>query len=133
MLSPDGRWLAYVSNASGRDEVYVVSFPDPTGSGRISVSEGGGAEPAWARNGRELVYRSLDDFLVSAEYSAGDAFIVIDRTPLFSLEGVVEGLWRGLIVPSADDQTFYALELVQDPRPARIILVQNLFESLTSD
>jgi Tol biopolymer transport system component/predicted Ser/Thr protein kinase len=55
-FSPDGRWLAYVSNESGRPEVYVQPFPGPGGKWQISTD--GGAEPAWNRNGKELFYRS---------------------------------------------------------------------------
>ncbi len=54
-LSPDNRWVAYSANESGRMEVYVVSFPEPTR--RLQISPGGGAEPVWARDGRHLYYR----------------------------------------------------------------------------
>jgi serine/threonine-protein kinase len=60
-FSPDGRWLAYTSNESGRDEVYVQAFPGP--SGKWQVSTEGGAQPVWARSGRELFYRSGDKLL----------------------------------------------------------------------
>ena len=63
-FSPDGRWLAYVSNESGRDEVYLRPFPGP--GGQIAVSTNGGTQPVWARNGRELVYR------------AGSAMLAVD-------------------------------------------------------
>ncbi len=55
-LSPDGRWLAYDSNESGREQVYVRPFPD-VDKGRWQVSTGGGNQPRWARNGRELFFR----------------------------------------------------------------------------
>ncbi|MBT8478104.1 MAG: serine/threonine-protein kinase, partial [Gemmatimonadetes bacterium] len=54
-ISPDGRWLAYVSNESGEPEVYLTDFPD--GDTRRLVSVGGGSSPAWTSDGRELVYR----------------------------------------------------------------------------
>jgi Tol biopolymer transport system component len=54
-ISPDGRWLAYQSNESGQNEVYVRPFPN-TNTGRWTVSSGGGTRPVWARNGRELFY-----------------------------------------------------------------------------
>jgi serine/threonine-protein kinase len=56
-LSPDGRWLAFQSNESGRDEIYVRPFPDVS-SGKWRVSSAGGMRPLWARNGRELFYES---------------------------------------------------------------------------
>jgi eukaryotic-like serine/threonine-protein kinase len=54
-VSPDGRWLTYYSNESGRNEVYVRPFPNVDG-GRWQISVGGGTRPAWSRNGRELFY-----------------------------------------------------------------------------
>jgi serine/threonine-protein kinase len=54
-VSPDGRWLAYQSNESGQDEIYVRPFP-AVDEGRWQVSSGGGRHPAWSRNGRELFY-----------------------------------------------------------------------------
>jgi len=55
-LSPDGHWLAYVSDESGRNEVYVRPFPGP--GTRSIISQNGGSEPVWARNGRELFYKA---------------------------------------------------------------------------
>ena len=57
-FSPDGRWLAFTSNETGRDDVYVQSFPDPTT--RRIVSSRGGAYPRWGSGGRELLYRASD-------------------------------------------------------------------------
>jgi Tol biopolymer transport system component/tRNA A-37 threonylcarbamoyl transferase component Bud32 len=57
-ISPNGRWLAYVSDESGREEVYVVPFPGS--GGRWPISTDGGSRPLWARNGRELFYRNGD-------------------------------------------------------------------------
>jgi serine/threonine-protein kinase len=75
-FSPDGRWVAYSSDESGRDEVYVRPFPGP--GGRVQVSTGGGTEPAWSPDGRELFYRSADRFeVVSVEI--GGAFRVLSR------------------------------------------------------
>jgi len=56
-LSPDNRWLAYTSNESGRNEVYVRPFPN-VDDGRWQVSRDGGIEPMWSHNGRELFFRS---------------------------------------------------------------------------
>ena len=61
-FSPDGRWLAFVSDKSGVDEIYVRPFPGP---GReFTISTGGGKEPVWSRDGSELFYRSADDLMV---------------------------------------------------------------------
>lgn len=58
MFSPDGRWLAYQSNVSGRFEIYVASVM--RGGRGMSVSKGGGNAPLWSRDGRELYYRDVD-------------------------------------------------------------------------
>jgi serine/threonine-protein kinase len=64
-LSPDGRWIAYASNESGRYEVYVRPFPD-VASRKWPISQGGGTSPLWARTGRELFYRSDEAMMVVA-------------------------------------------------------------------
>jgi serine/threonine-protein kinase len=60
-LSPDGAWLAYASDESGADEVYVRAFPGP--GGKWQISNGGGTEPAWSADGRELFYRDATNFV----------------------------------------------------------------------
>jgi serine/threonine-protein kinase len=59
-ISPDGRWIAYTSNETGREEIYVRPFP-AVGSGRWQISTEGGISPVWAPNGRELLYSSPPD------------------------------------------------------------------------
>ena len=63
-FSPDGKWIAYMSNESGMQEVYVAPFPGPGGKHR--VTNGGGASPAWSRNGGELFYQVKDALMVVA-------------------------------------------------------------------
>jgi eukaryotic-like serine/threonine-protein kinase len=72
-FSPDGHWLAYQSNESGRFEIYVRPFPGPGGKWQISTA--GGIFPTWSRNGKELFYRSADNKIMVASYKAdGPAF-----------------------------------------------------------
>lgn len=66
-FSPDGNWLAYISNESGTNEVYVRPFPGP--GGKWQISTGGGFIPQWSRNGRELFYRSIDNKIMVSSYS----------------------------------------------------------------
>ncbi len=73
-LSPDGRWAAYVSDETGRSEVYVRSFPQA--GAKLKISQGGGIEPLWTRGGREIVFRDGQRFLAAdfrngAEPAAG--------------------------------------------------------------
>jgi eukaryotic-like serine/threonine-protein kinase len=63
-FSPDGRWLAYQSDESGRDEIYVGSFPEAGRKWQISTE--GGTEPLWGKNGRELFYRNGDKMMAAA-------------------------------------------------------------------
>jgi serine/threonine-protein kinase len=80
-LSPDGRWLAYTSDASGADEVYVRPFPGP--GGLIQVSVAGGAEPVWSRSGQELFYRG-DAKVVAVSLATTPTPRVVSRQTLFS-------------------------------------------------
>jgi hypothetical protein len=66
-FSPDGHWLAYVSNETGRDEVYVRPFPEP--GQKVQASIGGGIYPRWRRDGKELFYVGLDNRVVAVPLS----------------------------------------------------------------
>ena len=79
-LSPDGRWLAYTSNETGRDEVYVQEFPGP--GSKFAVTTTGGTEPRWSPNGRELFYRT-HAAVFSASVQTSPVFRVLDREQLF--------------------------------------------------
>ena len=70
-VSPDGRWLAYQSNGSGRDEIYIRPFPNVT-NGQWQVSTAGGTRPLWARNGQELFFLALDGALMRVPLQATD-------------------------------------------------------------
>ncbi len=75
-ISPDGRWIAFVTNESGRDEVVVQPFPGP--GGRVQVSTGGGTEPVWSRDGRRLFYRGSGK-LMAAAFRTTPSFSVFAR------------------------------------------------------
>jgi serine/threonine-protein kinase len=75
-LSPDGRWVAFTTDESGRNEVVVQPFPGP--GGRIQVSASGGTEPVWSRDGRRLFYRGSGR-LMAATIRPGPAFVVASR------------------------------------------------------
>jgi eukaryotic-like serine/threonine-protein kinase len=72
-FSPDSRWVAYASNESGVNEVYVRPFPDAS-AGKWIVSKGGGNQPHWRRDGKELFYISADSKMMSADVSTGAGF-----------------------------------------------------------
>jgi serine/threonine-protein kinase len=73
-VSPDGRWIAYTSNETGREEIYVRPFP-AVGSGRWRISTDGAISPVWSPDGRELLYSSpLDDAIFHVSIEAGTTF-----------------------------------------------------------
>jgi Tol biopolymer transport system component len=82
VLSPNGRYVAYTSNESGRNEIYVVPFPGP--GAKSPVSRGGGNSPRWNRNGRELFYLNGDE-LVSVEVDTTGNFRALAPRALFKI------------------------------------------------
>jgi Tol biopolymer transport system component len=80
-FSPDGRWVAYASNESGKWEIAVSPFPGPGGSWR--VSNAGGSEPRWRRDGKELYYLAPDGKLMAVEVKPGPSFEAGTATALF--------------------------------------------------
>ena len=85
-LSPDGHWLAYSSDETGRSEVYVRQYPD--GGAKVLVSRGGGSEPRWSRNGRTLYYEGQNGGVASfiaGSVAARPDFTITARTPLFEV------------------------------------------------
>jgi serine/threonine-protein kinase len=110
-LSHDGRWLAYTSNASGREEVYVRSYP--ASSAPVQISDAGGKEPVWSRDGRRLYYRSGRQ-LVAATVATEREFAVASRAPMIddafdggmphaNYDAAPDG--RGLLVLSSQDKS----------------------------
>jgi len=86
-FSPDGRWLAYVSNESGQFEIYVRPFPP--GGGKWQVSDGGGGFPRWSPDGGQLFYRTDEGLMVASVDTAGSTFRAGKPRLLFS------GAFRG--------------------------------------
>ncbi len=126
-LSPDGRWLAYVSTESGSSQVYVRPFPD-TQSRRWQVSVDGGTEPVWARDGRELFFRGAERYMaVSVE--TRPTFSVGGRTPLFPVEQFLSGAGHPMYDVHPDGDRFLML-LAGDPEPAPVILVKNWLQDV---
>ncbi len=82
--SPDGRWVAYTSDESGKDEIYVRPFP--VGSGKWQISVNGGHIPMWRRDGKEIIYSVQDGSVMSAEVDGtGSTFVVGTVKSLFAV------------------------------------------------
>ena len=125
-FSPDGRWLAYASDESGRNEVYVRPFPGPGGKWQVSID--GGTEPAWSRTRRELFYRIAGGIVVTGYSVEGDSFRVdksrpvglsrnMPRPPTFSLHPDGDRLAVGAVPSTATAQN-------------KVVFVFNFFDEL---
>jgi eukaryotic-like serine/threonine-protein kinase len=130
MFSPDGHWLAYQSDESGRYEIYVRPFPGPGGKWQISTE--GGTEPVWAKNGRELFYRSANKMMAAT----------VESKPLFAASKprqLFEGLYDGGAFDfepnydvAPDGQRFLMLEPTEQAKatPQQINVVLNWSDEL---
>jgi hypothetical protein len=120
-FSPDGRWLAYASDESGRYEVYVRPFPDH--GGKWQISPAGGGQPVWNRNGKELFFVSADGKLMVVDIKMDSGFEAGTPRPLFDVHLKNTTGWKYDISP--DGQRFLANTVVGEPRANLITLVLN--------
>ncbi len=118
-FSPDGRWIAYFSNESGRFEVYVQPFPGP--GGRWQVSGAGGETPKWRSDGRELYYVAPGGRLMAVEVKTGESFEA--GPPRFLFQTKLRRLPGPQYDPSPDGQRFL-VNLSEEDRslPATVVL-----------
>ncbi len=125
-FSPDGHWLAYQSNESGRDEIYVQAYPGP--GGKVQISTDGGGAPVWARSGRELFYRSGRKLFA----------VPVKTSPQFTAEKPVqlfEGpyawvLYRPGYDVTPDGQHFIMVKIPEGSAPRQINVIVNWFDEL---
>jgi hypothetical protein len=125
-LSPDGRWMAYVSDESGRWEVYVGAFPT-RGPGAVQISTGGGFQPQWRHDGKELFYLAPDQMLMSVAASAEAGFTAGAPRGLFKTRTEDRGARLSYdrdYLPAGDGRRFL-INAVQEPAPSAITVVLN--------
>jgi serine/threonine-protein kinase len=122
-LSRDNRYIAYVSDESGRAEVYVRPFPD-VASARWQVSTGGGTEPRWSHSGRELFYRSAAGDLIAAPVVPGPAFKVAEERPLFSTLDFQNDNMHSMYDVLPDDQGFLFVRQ-EGGSESRVVVIEN--------
>jgi Tol biopolymer transport system component len=131
-LSPDGRWLAYQSDESNQNQIYVQPFPK-IGDGRWQVSPTGGTEPAWSRDGHELFYLDPEGALVTVRINTQPTFSTGKPTKLFDAPYFAVSGTRRYDV-TADGQRFLFIKNIADrsaPSGAPgLVVVQNWFEEL---
>jgi serine/threonine-protein kinase len=141
-VSPDGRWMAYTSDVSGRWEVYITPFPEP--GSRIQVSTEGGAEPDWSPDGHTLYYRSLGVRQLSREMFAVSVTSGLPGEAAGLKLGAPELLFDGPFFQCSEWGRSYDLSpegdrflMVQDERPeltaTQINVVVNWFSELPTN
>jgi Tol biopolymer transport system component len=124
-FSPDGRWVAYASNETGRSEIHVSPFPGPGSSWRVSTA--GGTEPRWRRDGKELFYLAPDGKLMVVGVKTGPPFEADVAKPLFAVrrrERVSASDQFGYDV-SADGQRFLVSAEIGEPTAEPLTLLLN--------
>ena len=127
-ISPDGRWVAYVSDEGGQEQVYVRPFGRPGGGKQISRD--GGSEPAWAHSGREVFFRDVKaNQLMTVDFGPGEALQVGAPRLLVKVPFVDADRDSGYVV-SQDDKRFLGIRTdpVQEAREIQVTL--NWFEEL---
>ena len=125
-FSPNGRWIAYVSNESGRSEIYAIAYPGP-GDRRI-VSSGGGMEPTWSADGRTLFYRN-GGAMMAVPIKDPVTLSLGAPTMLFENTSFRAG---GILLPNYDVTNGPTFLMLQQPNapPAALVIVLNWFEEL---
>jgi len=131
-LSPDGRWMAYVSNMSGRLEVYVVPFPNPQ-QARWSISSTGGSAPRWSPRGDELFYLDLQSRMVAAQVTTAPSFAVQGSRTLFNASEFVQmSVSRRNYDVTPDGQRFLMVQRANGATNGQIVVVENWLNELTA-
>jgi serine/threonine-protein kinase len=127
-VSQDGRWLAYTSDESGANEVYVRPFPATTG-GRWQVSNGGGGHPQWSADGKELFYLDAGNRLIAAQVRPGQTFEITGLKPLFDASAyTIDAFHTAYDVPPGG-RSFVFLRPRQTGRGAgvNVVMAENWF------
>lgn len=123
-LSPDGRWMAYVSNESGTNEVFVRPYPASNGKSKISTA--GGSQPRWRGDGTELFYLTADGTLMSVAFHAGRTAA---PKPLFATRASQNSEWSYDV--ARDGQLFVFTVPMGEPSEASVVVILNWTEMLT--
>ena len=133
-VSPDGRWLAYEADDSGRFNIYVRPFPDVS-SGYWQVSTDGGTRPLWARNSQELFYLSVTGALMRVGVAAGPTWAATAPTKLFEGRYGAAANQNGRTYDVAPDGKRFLMikaggSADQTAVPTSLIVIQNWLEEL---
>ena len=117
MFSPDGRWIAYVSDESGRGEVYVQSFP--LSGEKRQISTNGGSEPSWRKDGLELFYLAADRNLTAVPLKLGAKVEAGWPKPLFA---VPDSARRYSYAATGDGRRFLVTRTAGEMPPLTVVV-----------
>ena len=134
VVSPDGRWLAYASDESGRNEIYVRPFPGTDG-GRWQVSSGGGAQPTWSADGKELYFLDPVATLMAAQIQSNPSFEVLGSRRLFDASSFIDLGFHQSYAVARDGGAFFFVSPRQTgarERPPTVVEAENWFAEVRS-
>jgi len=130
-FSPNGKWIAYVSDESGSRQIYVRSFPDA--GVKVPISTAGGIQPAWSRDGKELFFLAPDTTLMVTDvHESVDRFTVGALQRLFRTNVEADRVIRNNYAVSADGQRILVMSPLVDPGASRLVGVTNWTAALAS-
>jgi serine/threonine protein kinase len=130
-FSPDGKWIAYVSDEAQEPQVYIRSFPD--GAAKIRVSTAGGDEPEWRRDGKELFYLAPDSTLMAVGVRESGSTVTVDvPQPLFLTNVERARVIRNNYTVSLDGQRFLVMSPIVHPSASPLVGILNWTAGLSS-
>ena len=130
VVSPDGKWLAYVSNETGRYEVYVTPLASPN-EAKWAISTTGGSAPRWSHRGNELFYFDLQSNLVAASLTTVPALTVQSTRVLFNASDFVQtSISRRNYDVAADDQRFLMVQRAEGAKRGQVVVVEHWAEEI---
>jgi WD40 repeat protein len=122
-FSPDGRWLAFSSNPTGKPEIYVMDFPG--GSQRVRVSTTGGFKPRWRRDGKELFYVAADGSMMAAKMAVVNGRMTAEPKRLFDANLKLHTNYDANYAVSRDGQRFLGIARESSSADVDIQMVLN--------
>ncbi|MEO7521577.1 MAG: protein kinase [Gemmatimonas sp.] len=129
-VSPDGKWMAYVSNETGRLEVYVVPFPT-SGSAKWPISTAGGIAPRWSRKGGEIFYLDLQSNMMAAQVTTSPSFALQGSRVLFrASDFVMTAVSRRNWDVAPDDGRFLMVQRASGSTSGQIVVVEHWLDEL---
>ena len=130
VVSPNGKWLAYVSDATGRFEVYVTPFGTP-GAATWAVSTSGGVTPRWSHSGNEIFYLDLRSNMVAASITTTPSFVVQSTRLLFDAADFIQtAASRRNYDVAADDQRFLMVQRADGAKRGQVVVVEHWLDEI---